>query len=205
MSEEPPIVVVVAGPNGAGKSTTAPALLAGVLRVSEFVNADVIAQGLSAFKPESAAIDAGRVMLTRLRELAASRARFAFETTLASKTFAPWIGRLCQRGYEFHLVFLYLPSPDLAVERVADRVRAGGHHVPSDVVRRRYLGGIRNFFRLYQPLATEWRFYDNSDNAGPRLIATGSGAAETMIADPGSWQRVKDTIADDRPAEKDRT
>lgn len=192
MPEESPSVVVIAGPNGAGKSTTAPALLADVLGVSEFINADVIAQGLSAFNPEGAAIEAGRVMLTRLKELAASRANFAFETTLASKTFAPWITRLCQGGYEFHLVFLYLPSADMAVERVADRVRAGGHHVADEVVRRRYVGGIRNFFRLYRPLASSWRFYDNADRSGPRLIAAGSREDERLVPDRTLWSLVKE-------------
>jgi predicted ABC-type ATPase len=191
MSDRAPIVAVIAGPNGAGKSTTAPGLLAGVLGITEFVNADVIAQGLSAFDPEGAAIDAGRVMLTRLKALATSRANFAFETTLASRTFAPWIARLCDSGYEFHLVFLYLPSPEMALERVADRVRAGGHHVPGEVVRRRYVGGIRNFFRLYRPLAKRWRFYDNSDRTGPRLIASGVRADEQQVADAATWDVIK--------------
>jgi len=196
MPNDPPIVAVIAGPNGAGKSTTAPGLLAGVLGVAEFVNADVIARGLSAFDPEGAAIEAGRVMLTRLKELAASRASFAFETTLASKTFAPWIRRLCAIGYEFHLVFLYLPSAEMAMERVADRVRSGGHHVSDEVVRRRYRGGIRNFFRLYRPLATRWRFYDNSDRSGPRLIAAGIGANETQVAIPEAWDEIKELSRD---------
>ena len=187
-----PNIVVIAGPNGAGKSTTAPALLAGVLGVIEFVNADVIAQGLSAFNPEGAAMEAGRVMLRRLKELAASRASFAFETTLASKSFAPWIQRLCKGGYEFHLIFLYLPSPELAIERVANRVRAGGHHVSPEVVRRRYFGGIRNFFRLYRPLASQWRVYDNDDRSGPRLIAAGSAATEELVADAAMWHRIKE-------------
>jgi predicted ABC-type ATPase len=168
-----------------------------VLRVNEFVNADVIAQGLSAFHPEGAAIEAGRVMLTRLKELAGARANFAFETTLASKSFAQWIKRLCAEGYEFHLVFLYLPSAELAIERVADRVRAGGHHVPEDVVRRRYLGGLRNFFRLYRPLASDWRFYDNSARTGPRLVATGSGPTEHLVADEATWRAVKELVERD--------
>lgn len=128
--------------------------------MTEFVNADVIAQGLSAFNPEGAAIAAGRIMLARLKELAASRQSFAFETTLASRTFAPWIADLVACGYEFHLMFLWLPSADLAVDRAALRVRAGGHHVAEDVVRRRYAKGISNFFSLYQPLAPTWRVYE---------------------------------------------
>lgn len=122
----PPSVVVLAGPNGAGKSTAAPALLHGRLAVEQFVNADEIARGLAGFAPETAAIPAGRIMVARLKELARTRANFAFETTLASRSFAPWLASLVAGGYRFHLVFLWLPSADLAVARVADRVRLGG-------------------------------------------------------------------------------
>ena len=141
MSEPPPSVVILAGPNGAGKSTAAPALLQGALAVDEFVNADVIARGLSAFEPDRVAIAAGRIMLARLDELAAQRVDFAFETTLATRSFAPWLLGLTLSGYDVHLFFLWLSSADLAVARVADRVRAGGHHVPEAVVRRRYSAG----------------------------------------------------------------
>jgi predicted ABC-type ATPase len=123
-------VVVLSGPNGAGKSTAAPSLLKGRLSVDQFVNADEIARGLAGFAPETAAIPAGRIMLTRLRELAAARADFAFESTLASRSFARWLESLTSGGYRFHLVFLWLPSADLAVARVRDRVRQGGHDVP---------------------------------------------------------------------------
>src|SRR5207245_5581410 len=126
MSELRPSIVILAGPNGAGKSTVAPALLRGALAVNEFVNADVIASGLSAFDPDSAAIAAGRVMLARIRELASQRVNFAFETTLASRSFAPWLRQLVTSGYSAHLVFLWLPSADFAVDRVAERVRTGG-------------------------------------------------------------------------------
>jgi predicted ABC-type ATPase len=142
MSEKNPHVIVIAGPNGAGKSTTAPMLLKGTLGVTEFVNADVIAQGLSAFQPESAAFHAGRVMLERLHYLAKERVDFAFETTLASRSFAPWIAKLKQSGYTFHLVFLWLPSADFAVARVAERVRMGGHDVPEETIWRRDNKGI---------------------------------------------------------------
>src|SRR2546428_12586241 len=110
-----PSVVVISGPNGAGKSTVAPRVLQGTLAITEFVNADVIARGLSAFNPEGAAVAAGRIMLERLRELAAQRASFAFETTLASRSFAPWIKTLIETGYEFHLVYVWIASPDLSV------------------------------------------------------------------------------------------
>lgn len=114
MTTARPSVVILAGPNGAGKSTAAPALLQGALAVNEFVNADVIARGLSAFDPDAAAIAAGRVMLTRMRELAAHHTSFAFETTLASRTFAPWLRELRTSGYDIHLVFLWLSSAELA-------------------------------------------------------------------------------------------
>ena len=129
---ERPSLVVIAGPNGAGKSTLAPLLLRDTLAVTEFVNADVIARGLSAFAPEQVAMAAGRLMLERLRDLAGQQVSFAFETTLASRSFAPWIRQLLQIGYRFHLVFLSLPSAAVAVQRVASRVRMGGHAVPAD-------------------------------------------------------------------------
>lgn len=196
MSADSPNIIVIAGANGSGKSTAAPVLLADVLGVSEFVNADVIAQGLSAFNPEGAALAAGRIMLARLKELAAARESFAFETTLASRSFAPWIRSLTGSGYNFHLLFLWLPSAQFAIERVAQRVHTGGHYVPDDVVRRRYSKGLRNFFSLYQPLATTWRVYNNSvDTNGPRLIAAGKFLAEEVVADEAAWRSIKEWAA----------
>ena len=113
---ESPNVVIVAGPNGAGKSTAAPRLLRDYLGISEFVNADVIAQGLSAFNPEGAALQAGRAMLGRIRELSDRRDSFAFETTLAAKSYATFVRELCQSGYQVYLVFLWIPSPAVAIE-----------------------------------------------------------------------------------------
>jgi predicted ABC-type ATPase len=137
-------VVIVAGANGLGKSTSAPPLLRDALEVTEFVNADTIAAGLSAFRPQSVAVAAGRIMLARMRSLAIARENFAFETTLASRSFAPWLRRLREDGYRVHILFLWLRNEELAVRRVAERVRAGGHDVPEDVVRR-YRAGLRNF------------------------------------------------------------
>lgn len=190
MSEPRPSIVILAGPNGAGKSTAAPTLLEGTLAVHEFVNADVIAHDLSAGDPDSAAIAAGRLMLSRLRELAGKRVSFAFETTLASRTFAPWLGDLRASGYGVQLVFLWLPSADFAVERVADRVRSGGHNVPEETVRRRYRSGLRNFFSLYMPLASAWRLYDGS-NIVPRLIAEGLETQPPKVYDEGAWEVIK--------------
>ena len=183
--------MVLAGPNGAGKSTAAPLILKGTLKVNEFVNADVIARGLSAFQPDNAAMQAGRVMMARLKSLAVRRADFAFETTLASRTFAPWIRGLLKQGYSLSLAFLWLPSSDMAVSRVRERFLAGGHSVPEETIRRRYEAGLRNFFRIYRPLASTWHFYDNSTHLGPKLIAKGRGPVETKVADRRLWKAIK--------------
>jgi predicted ABC-type ATPase len=187
-----PKVVVIAGPNGAGKSTAASHILQDALAVQEFVNADVIARGLSAFKPESVAVSAGKIMLRRLKELASERASFAFETTLASRSFAPWLGDLVASGYLFHLVFVWLPGPEFAIARVADRVRSGGHHVPDETIRRRYSAGLRNFFALYQPLATSWQMIDNMDVAQPRIIAEGAQRKPRRIVDETLWKAIEE-------------
>ncbi len=188
-SHQRPNVIVLAGPNGSGKSTIAPALLKGTLGLTEFVNADLIAQGLSGFDPLGAALEAGRIMHRRLRELAAARATFAFETTLASKSLRPWLAELIQGEYRFCLVFLWLPSADAAVQRVADRTAMGGHFVPEETVRRRYEAGLRNFFRIYHPLTETWAMCDNSGES-PELIAAGKGVAVLDIAEPAKWNSI---------------
>ena len=183
-------IILLAGPNGAGKSTAAPDLLHGALHVDEFVNADVIARGLSAFNPEGAALDAGRVMLGRLKELAAQRKNIAFESTLASRTFAPWIRELKKTGYRFHLFYFWLPSPEICIERVDTRKSLGGHFVPSETIHRRYHAGVRNFFELYAPIAAEWNFFDNTQK--PRsLIASGGENMEEKILNVALWDRLK--------------
>lgn len=182
-----PSVIIRAGANGSGKSTLAPALLRDYAGVSEFVNADVIAQGLSMFHPESAALTAGRVMLRRLRELAGERRSFAFETTLATSSFAPWLRELREQGYQIHIVFL--PSPELAVQRVARRARHGGHNVPIETIRRRYRAGLSNFFRRYRPIADVWRLLDSSSDA-MRPIAYGSGAKSVEIQQEEIWNHL---------------
>ena len=183
-----PHVIIIAGPNGAGKSTTAPAILQGALGVTEFVNADTIAAGLSAFNPERAAFHAGRVMLERLQQLSDDGENFAFETTLASKTFAHWLKTLKARGYAFHLFFLWLPSPEYAVARVAERVKMGGHNVPEETIHRRYHAGLINFFSMYQPLADTWRMYDNSAPGVPRLLSFGEHCTVNNIIENNLWE-----------------
>lgn len=187
-----PSVIVLGGPNGAGKSTAAPGLLKDLLSVGEFVNADVIARGLSAFEPERAAMAAGRIMLERLRELGHRRESFAFETTLASRSFAPRLASLQRSGYEFHLIFLWLPDAGMAVDRVAHRVRCGGHSVPEETIRRRYEAGLSNFFKLYQPMATTWQFLDASEASGPAIIATGKGEVTWKVKEFQLWARLEE-------------
>jgi predicted ABC-type ATPase len=186
-----PTVIVLAGPNGAGKTTAAPRLLRDACALAEFVNADVIAQGLAGFDPEIAALEAGSIMFERIRQLSILRRDFAFETTLASRSLAPWIAELMQNGYDFNLVFVWLPSADLAVQRVMDRVRLGGHNVSETTVRRRYERGLHNFFHLYQPMATAWRVYDNTDVSNTRLIAEGCGTATDTVSDRSLWERIR--------------
>src|SRR5205085_2449598 len=138
MSDENPQVIIIAGPNGAGKSTLAPFLLRDRYSLLEYINADTIALGLSAFNPESVAFEAGRIMLGRLHDLADQQQSFAFESTLASRFYRRWISQLKQRGYEFNLLFLWLRCAELAVRRVRERVEAGGHDVAEEIIRRRY-------------------------------------------------------------------
>lgn len=166
-------VIIVSGPNGAGKSTIAPSLLNEALNVSHYVNADTIAMGLSAFSPESVSIQAGKVMLSRLKMLAQENENFAFETTLASKTFLPWLKKLKNDGYAFHLIFIHLSSSEMAISRVNERVKLGGHFVPNETVIRRFHAGLKNFFNLYKPIANFWYMYDNTFKDNFNLVASG--------------------------------
>jgi predicted ABC-type ATPase len=184
-----PHLIIIAGPNGSGKSTAAPALLKDALHMNNFVNADVIAQGLCAYQPEKAAIQAGRIMLDRVHTLADEKADFAFETTLASRSFATWIPNLRKQGYQFHLVFLWLKTVNLAIFRVRERVKTGGHSVPEDTIKRRYVTGLKNFFNLYTPLADSWQFYDNSD-ANLFLIASKTNKNDPIIKDIELWEQL---------------
>jgi len=187
MAYSTPLVVVIAGPNGAGKTTASARLLRGALAVSVFVNADTIALGLSAFRPDEAAMAAGRIMLDRLHALARDRETFAFETTLASRSFAPWLRGLRRDGYRVHLAFLSLPTADLAIARVQERVRDGGHAVPEIVVRRRYVRGLTNFFLVYRGVVDSWQLFDNSYPGDPRPIGLGAATAEPTIIDQSRW------------------
>lgn len=173
MDERPqPNLYIVAGANGAGKSTFARLFLPDYADCKEFVNADLIAAGLSPFNPDSLALEAGRLMLARIDALTREGTDFGFETTLAGRSWLPLLARLRQAGYRLHLFFLWIPTPELAVSRVQERVRGGGHSIPEEVVRRRFGRGLGNFFHLYAPAVDAWIVFDNSMKP-PDLIAMG--------------------------------
>lgn len=185
-----PRVIVLGGPNGAGKTSSSRTLLAETLGVMAFVNADVIAQGLSGFAPESVAWEASRIMLERLHALAERREDFALETTLAARSYSSWLTELRGNGYQVHLYYFWLDSPDLAVARVAERVRAGGHSIPEATIRSRYRQSLVNLFELYLPLVDTWAVYNNSQLGCPRLIAQRHSPV-TEILCPDEWTRLQ--------------
>jgi predicted ABC-type ATPase len=156
-----PKIVIIAGPNGAGKTTFARAFLPQEAQCLRFINADLIAAGLSPFAPEAAAIKAGRLMLQEIAACVAARQSFAFETTLSGRAYLRHIEDWCLLDYHVSLFFLSLPSADAAVDRVAARVRQGGHHIGEDVIRRRFVVGWKNFEACYRDAVDDWAVYDN--------------------------------------------
>lgn len=165
-------ILIIAGPNGAGKTTFARSYLLNEADFSTFVNADMIAAGLDPFNPERAAFAAGRVMLRMIDEYVRRGESFAFETTLSGRTYARAIPEWQAMGYTVRLCFLRLPSAEMAVSRVQNRVREGGHHVDEDVVRRRFDGGWSNFQQIYRSLVDYWALYDSSETT-PQLVSEG--------------------------------
>lgn len=157
------LIVIIAGPNGAGKTTFANEYLRDELGISIFINADLIAYGLSPFDPDSQAVRAGKIMLREIEARVNAGDSFGFETTLSARLFARMIPDWKTVGYRIQLSFLCLPSPDMAVARVKARVSSGGHDIPERVIRRRFESGLQNFETMYKPLADEWILYDNSD------------------------------------------
>jgi predicted ABC-type ATPase len=184
-----PTVYLLAGPNGAGKTTFATLFLPDFVRCREFLNADLIAAGLSPFAPETQALRAGRLLLTRIKELAQSRQDFGFETTLAGLSYVKTINDLKQSGYEVGILFLWLPDVAMAVERVANRHRQGGHNIPEAIIHRRYVAGLRNFVRLYAPLADFWWIYDARDL--PPQLAVSSVGGTVQEHQPGGYATVQ--------------
>lgn len=171
MTPTPPTVYVIAGPNGAGKTTFASEFLPDFVDCREFLNADLIAAGLAPFAPETQNVRAARLLLERIKELATAKTDFGFETTLSGRTYVRLLKEMQEKqGYRVVLLFLWLPTANMAVSRVANRVRQGGHNVPEIDIRRRHAAGQRNLFQLYRPLVNAWWLYDAS-NLPPSLIA----------------------------------
>ncbi len=187
-----PQLIVIDGPNGAGKSTIARRLLPERLRVLTYVNADDIARGLAAYRAEAVAFEAGRIMLAWMKDLAARREDFAFETTLSGRGYASWVNELQQAGYMFHLQYVALPSAEMAVERVKRRVLLGGHNIPTGDIRRRYGRGLHNFFELYMRVADSWTLFDNSTSAGPQIVAHGERHQEPIVIKSTLWREYRE-------------
>ena len=165
-------IIIIAGPNGAGKTTFARQFLPREADCPVFINADLIAAGLSPFRPQTAALRAGRLLLAEIAGHVTRRESFAFETTLAGRSYARSIPRWRAAGYHVKILFLGLPNADLAIARVAARVAQGGHDVPEDAIRRRFKAGLDNFQRIYRPLVDAWVIFDNSGTE-PKLLEWG--------------------------------
>lgn len=176
-----PTVYVIAGPNGAGKTTFATEFLPDFASCREFLNADLIAAGLSPFAPEQQNIRAGRLLLTRIQELTQARKDFGFETTLAGRSYARQFTEMRNQDFQIALFFLWLPSVEMAVTRVANRVRQGGHNVPESDIRRRFAAGIRNLFGLYRPLVDGWWLYDASQLPPRQIAREENGKVEVSV------------------------
>jgi len=186
-------IYIIAGCNGAGKTTASFTILPEILDCKEFVNADEIAKRLSPFQPEKVAFEAGRIMLERIETLLKSSENFAFETTLSTKTYKQKLIQAKANGFKVKLLFFWLPTIEMAINRVAIRVSEGGHNIPSDVIERRYSRGIENLFKIYIPLCDDWAVFDNSDET-PELIAEGVNS-ETIIEKDESWNLLKSKIS----------
>ena len=184
---------IIGGPNGAGKTTASYSVLPKILYCKEFVNADEIARGLSPFNPESVAIEAGRLMLSRIAELLGRNESFSIETTLSTRSYFRLIEKAHQQGYEVTLLFFWLKSPEQAIERVAERVSKGGHNIPQDIIIRRYHEGLDNLFKIYMPIVDTWLLVNNSET--PRsIIATGGRDQRMEIKDSIIFNQIEEYV-----------
>lgn len=167
--------------HGAGKTTASFSLLPEILNCKEFANTDEIAKGLSPFQPEQVAIDAGRLMLKRIDELIENNKNFALETTLATKSYKNRILLAKKQGYHVILVYYWLQDSELAIERVKQRVKEGGHNIESEIIKRRYLNGIKNFFNIYFSIVDEILLFDNSDNKSDFIAEKKNNSTELTV------------------------
>lgn len=184
-----PNLYIISGCNGAGKTTASFSVLPEMLNCMEFVNADEIAKGLSPFQPEKVAIEAGRIMLQRIDFLIDQKVDFAFETTLAAKSYAKFIREAQEKGYFVTLIYFWLNSPELAVERVRNRVLSGGHDIPVNVIYRRYNAGKENLSKLYLPICDYWILIDNSEPPF-QIIAEGFKNEVIEINDQNKYSQI---------------
>lgn len=191
-----PNLYIIAGCNGAGKTTASFTVLPDMLNCEIFINADEIARGLSPLKPELSSIEAGRLMLKKIKDYIPLQKDFAFETTLSSRTFRNTILKSKKSGYETTLLFFWLNSVELAYERVETRVFEGGHHVPKHIIARRYYAGIKNLFDIYIPVSDYWMIFDNSQKMSSELIAEGTKTDSKIVKNIAKFDRLK-SIADD--------
>jgi predicted ABC-type ATPase len=182
-----PIFLILGGPNGAGKTTGALSILPHELRIVHFINADLIARGLSPLDPTLADFDAAKIMLQRMRELRKRRENFAIETTLASKSLVPFLRECKMKGYETRLIFVALDNPETAIRRVAIRVAKGGHDIPVETIRRRFFRGLRNFFDMYRKEVDHWTLLDNSGDA-LKTVAMGESLKEQYTVDTERYE-----------------
>jgi predicted ABC-type ATPase len=188
-----PNLYIIAGCNGAGKTTASFNILPEILLCKEYVNADEIARGISPFQPEKVAIEAGRIMLKRIDELLGNKESFAFETTLATKSFESLIYNAQEKGYFVNLIYYWLESVELAEFRVKTRVAEGGHNIPKDVIHRRYFRGIDNLFKIYHDICDLVIIYDNSNNQ-PELVYEKNQLNESNITDLEKFNIIKSLI-----------
>jgi len=189
MNDNKPKIFVIGGPNGSGKTTSAKTLLPELLECHEYVNADSVAAALSPFNPDAVAIQAGRLMLERIKYLAERGVTFAFETTLASRTFLNFLTKCKDMGYEINILYLWLQNAEIAITRVKSRVEQGGHDIPNDVIVRRYHRSIKNFLNEYVKVANNWALYDNSEKHS-ELIAYKTNDSSLNIIDDAIWQQI---------------
>lgn len=172
---------IISGCNGAGKTTASYTILPEILGCKEFVNADEIAKGLSPFQPEKVSIEAGRIMLNRIKELIESGENFAFETTLSTRSYIHTVKKAQEKGYNVVLLFFWLQRVELAIERVKERVKEGGHNIPTEVIRRRYKKGIYNLFELYLPVIDSVLIFDNSEGKHELIAEKIEGNQLTLL------------------------
>ena len=183
-------IYIISGCNGAGKTTASYTILPEILNCKEFVNADNIAAGLSPFQPEKVAFEAGRIMLERIEYLLEANETFAIETTLATKIYKNKLLNAIENGYNVKLLFFWLPNVEMAIKRVATRVKNGGHNIPKEVILRRYSRGIENLFKYYIPLSNEWMVFDSSKSE-IQMIAKGKNLKSIEVFQNKKWEILK--------------